>query len=96
MKEKHHLHLYILISSFRVQPSLTKTKANIMHSYQDGTGKWHSQYIELVKSKSAETLRYVIEDCKKAIQVNPESKNNLKYLDEILYCSAELKTRKDK
>jgi|TARA_R110000744_G_scaffold219843_1_gene338580 hypothetical protein len=67
-----------------------------MNSYQDGTGKWHSQYLELLKSKSVDSLKYVIDDCRKAIEANPENKNNSKYSDEIHYCHAELKSRQAK
>ena len=64
-----------------------------MNSYQDGTGKWHSQYVELLKSKSVESLKYVIDDCSLAILANPASENTEKYSDEIHYCYAELRSR---
>jgi len=66
-----------------------------MNQYNDGTGKWHSQYVALLKTKSVESLKYAIEDCHKAILANPKNPSIPKYTDEIHYCHAELIRREN-
>ena len=66
-----------------------------MNQYNDGTGKWHTQYAALLKTKSVECLKNVIQDCHKAILARPENLNIPEYTDEINYCHAELIRREN-
>jgi hypothetical protein len=53
----------------------------------------HSQYIKDCKKMSSESLRYVIQDCKNAIEAMPDNPKAGHYADEICYCGMELKRR---
>jgi len=57
---------------------------------------WHTSYPKTLKNKSVESLRYIIEDCKKAIQAMPDNPKNGQYQDTIHYCAMELENRKVK
>ena len=46
-----------------------------------------------VKNMSGYQLHYVINDCKEALAANPDTPKSNQYLDEILYCQAEIKRR---
>jgi hypothetical protein len=69
--------------------------------YNDGTGKWHSEYQSKLKAKKEdgsyaydnESLKYIIEDCKAALDALPDSPKAGQYQDEIHYCVAELRRR---
>ena len=54
---------------------------------------WHSDYMSKVKNMSGYQLHYVINDCKEALTANPDTTKANQYLDEILYCQAEIKRR---
>jgi hypothetical protein len=58
-------------------------------------GNWHSAYIKLCKTRSIESLRYVIDDCRAAIQALPDNIKSGQYQDEINYCLMELKRREN-
>jgi hypothetical protein len=58
-------------------------------------GNWHSDYIKLCKTRSIESLRYVIDDCRAAIQALPDNIKSGQYQDEINYCLMELKRREN-
>lgn len=56
----------------------------------------HSEYQKKVKKMSREALLYVIQDAQKAARCArtlPDGGNEGYYLDEIHYCSMELKRR---
>ena len=53
----------------------------------------HSEYQRKLKKYSIEALKYIIQDCQKAIAANPENSNNSYYSDEICYCGMELRRR---
>lgn len=53
----------------------------------------HAKYQRQLKDKSVESLRFIIRDCREAIQANPENPNNGYYTDEIHYVYAEIKRR---
>jgi len=63
------------------------------YSWGDGTGKWHSQTIERFKEIPTESLRYVILDCRKALEAMPDNPKAGQYQDEISYAGMELKRR---
>lgn len=57
---------------------------------------WHSQKIEAMKTKSINSLRYIINDCAEAAKCAQNLGNfeaEGKYLDEMHYASMELKKR---
>jgi hypothetical protein len=56
----------------------------------------HATYPKSLKTKSSESLRYIIADCQKAIAAMPDNENNGYYADEINYCSMELAKRKSR
>jgi hypothetical protein len=69
--------------------------------YNDGTGKWHSEYQDKLRMKKEdgsyvydnESLKYIIQDCKDAIEAMPDNPKAGQYADEIHYCAAELRRR---
>tara|TARA_B100000427_G_C15026014_1_gene384686 strand:- start:186 stop:425 length:240 start_codon:yes stop_codon:yes gene_type:complete len=56
-------------------------------------GQWHTNYIAKTKTMTEQSLRFVIADCKEAINTNPETPKADQYADEILYCLRELHRR---
>jgi hypothetical protein len=64
-------------------------------TYNKATGNWHSRYMEMVKTMSTDSLRYVIKDCRNAIEALPENPKCEQYMDEIHYCATELRIRKE-
>ena len=68
-------------------------------TYTQGDGKWHSEYIAKMKTMPTDSLRYVIEDCRNAIEAMPENPKCqqywkwMQYMDEIHYCATELRLR---
>ena len=53
---------------------------------------WH--YQKNTETMSEEQLRFIIQDAKKTMSINPEGPNNDYYADEINYCAMELHSRK--
>jgi hypothetical protein len=53
----------------------------------------HANYPKSLRSKSDESLRFIIKDCKEAIFLFPENPKAGYYADEIHYCSMELARR---
>ena len=53
----------------------------------------HAKYQRDLKTKSVESLRYIIKDAREAIQANPNNPNNGYYADEVHYAHAELRRR---
>ena len=64
-------------------------------TYTQGDGKWHSEYMAKVKTMPTDSLRYVIEDCRNAIEAMPENPKCEQYMDEIHYCAMELRIRNE-
>lgn len=62
--------------------------------YNDGTGKWHSEYIAKARRMSRDELIYTIRDCKAAMDAYPENPKCGQYADERSYCAMELHRRK--
>ncbi len=56
----------------------------------------HAAYMQKVKKLSIESLRFIIQDCREAIEAMPNNPKNGYYMDEIHYCSMELTSRKNK
>ena len=54
----------------------------------------HVEYPKSLKTKSAEELRWIIKDCKEAMNAMPCNPKNGYYQDEINYCANELYFRK--
>ena len=54
----------------------------------------HIDYPKSLKSKSIESIRYIISDCKAALLAMPDSEKAGYYADEINYCSMELAKRR--
>ena len=46
-----------------------------------------------VKTLPNESLRYIIEDCRNAMEANPSSDKWGQYADEVHYCHMEIKRR---
>jgi len=63
--------------------------------YTQGDGKWHSEYMAMVKTMSTDSLNYVIQDCRNAIEALPENPKCEQYMDEIHYCATELRIRNE-
>jgi DNA modification methylase len=55
----------------------------------------HTEYMKKVKKLSEESLRYIIKDCREAMEALPENPKNGYYADEIHYCAMELFRRKN-
>ena len=53
----------------------------------------HTEYPKSLRSKSDESLRYIIKDAKEALFLFPECDKSGYYADEINYCSMELARR---
>lgn len=53
----------------------------------------HTEYPKRLKSKSVESLNFIIKDASEAIKANPSNPNNGYYSDEICYAGMELKRR---
>ena len=53
----------------------------------------HTDYPKSLKTKSVESLKYIIKDASEAINANPENENNGYYQDEINYCCNEINRR---
>ena len=53
----------------------------------------HKEYQKKVKRMSMEELRFVIQDCKEVIKVNPEGEKARYYQDESHYRAAEMRRR---
>lgn len=56
----------------------------------------HTEYQKKVKKLSEESLRFIIQDCREAIDALPNNPKNGYYMDEIHYCSMELAYRRAK
>ena len=57
--------------------------------------QWHSDYQASLKGKDLNSLHYIIEDCRSAIEAMPENPKAGQYADEIHYCNAEIQRRKN-
>ena len=64
-------------------------------TYTQADGKWHSEYVAKVKTMPTDSLRYVIKDCRDAIEAMPENPKCEQYMDEIHYCAMELRIRNE-
>ena len=64
-------------------------------TYTQADGKWHSEYMAKVKTMPTDSLRYVIQDCRDAIEAMPENPKCEQYMDEIHYCAMELRLRNE-
>ena len=53
----------------------------------------HTEYPKSLKSKSTDSLRYIMQDAYEAMTNNPEGEKAGYYADEINYCGMELKRR---
>lgn len=57
------------------------------------TTNFHSEWMKKVKTMSVASLRYTANDCKEAIEANPDNPKNGEYTDICIYCSQEIKRR---
>ena len=55
----------------------------------------HREYPKSLKSKTDDSLRYIIKDAKEAMAANPNGRKAGYYADEVNYAAMELKTRRD-
>ncbi len=53
----------------------------------------HAEYPKTLRSKTVESLRWIIKDCQEAITAMPNGYKVGYYADEIHYCSMELYRR---
>ena len=53
----------------------------------------HTKYPKGLKSKTIDELLFIRKDAAESIRVNPENPNNGYYQDEVIYASAELRSR---
>ena len=53
----------------------------------------HTEYPKSLRSKSSESLRYIIKDCQEVLYLFPGNPKAGYYADEINYCGMELKRR---
>ena len=65
-----------------------------MNNYNDGTGKWHTQTIERYRDLDIEYLKYIMLDCRQALNAMPDNPKAGQYMDEIHYCLMELARRR--
>ena len=55
----------------------------------------HTNYPKQLRTKSIDTLFFIINDCREAIEAMPDNPKNSFYADEICYCGMEIKRRKE-
>ena len=55
----------------------------------------HTEYPKIIAKKESSVLRWIIEDCREALRVNPNGPKAGFYQDEINYCSMELAKRNE-
>jgi len=60
-----------------------------------GNQAWQINYKKLCKLRDDDTLRYVAEDCRQAVEAQPDNPKCSQYMDEQHYCNMEL-YRRDK
>ena len=65
-----------------------------MHNHNYGTGKWHTQTIERYRDLDIESLKYIMFDCRQALNAMPDNPKAGQYMDEIHYCLMELARRR--
>ena len=65
-----------------------------MNNYNDGTGKWHTQTMERYRDLDIESLKYIMFDCRQALNAMPDNPKAGQYMDEIHYCLMELARRR--
>jgi len=53
----------------------------------------HTNYPKSLKSKSTESLLFIIRDCQEALKAMPDNPKAGHYADEINYCSMEINRR---
>lgn len=53
----------------------------------------HAEYQRNLRNKTIPELEFIIRDAKEAAQANPDGPNVGYYLDEVSYCSMELRKR---
>ena len=64
--------------------------------YTYGQHQWHSEYAELCKHRSDESLQYIIDDCRAAMLAMPDNPKCSQYADEAHYCGMEITRRTQK
>jgi len=64
-----------------------------IHNSYDDTFMDHAAYQKACKTKSLDSLRYIIKDAAEAMQAMPNGYKAGYYADEIHYCHAELRRR---
>lgn len=65
-------------------------------SWTDATGQVHmnsAAYQSLLKTKSDDSLKYIIKDATEAMEAMPQGNNAGYYADEVNYAAMELKSR---
>ncbi len=55
----------------------------------------HTTYPKMLRSKSIDSLKFIISDCQAALKANPTCGKAGYYADEIAYAGMELKRRND-
>ena len=58
-----------------------------------GNPAWHTNYMALCTHRDDDALRYIAEDCRKAVEAQPDSFKCSQYMDEQHYCHMELRYR---
>lgn len=53
----------------------------------------HKDYPKSLRNKSEAELRFILKDCREALEANPTSSKANDYQDEILYVAAEFNRR---
>lgn len=53
----------------------------------------HTEYPKRLKSLDIQSLKYIIQDCREAMNSLPNNPNNGYYQDEIHYCVMEISRR---
>ena len=57
-------------------------------------GNWHKETMAKMKKAPADSLIFIIRDCKEAIKANPDNPKNGRYADEISYAAMEISARR--
>ena len=58
-----------------------------------GSRAWHTNYKKLCKFRDDDTLRYIAEDCRQAVEAQSDGFKCWQYMDEQRYCEYELYRR---
>jgi hypothetical protein len=70
-----------------------KKQISLREGKSMSTENWHTLEMARVKTLSYAALLYTIQDCREAVEANPDNPKNGQYMDTGHYCSMEITRR---